>query len=84
MEIKKQVGVVLIIDRGQIGRKYFVIYDKMDSNINDLFVCCPVPDTLIDIPKEGWDKIPIPEYQKKVDSIFDKRLNDWLTQFFPR
>lgn len=66
------------------GERYFIIYNKNNPQNSELFLDCPVPDTLIDIPKEGWDKIPVPEYQKKVDSIFDKRLNGWLTQFFPR
>lgn len=70
-------------DIPKIGQKYFIAFNKENINQSVLFTNCPVPDSL-EIPLNGWDKIPIPEYQDEVDVYFDKMLNNGIYRLFPK
>lgn len=67
----------------QIGQKYFIAFSKENIDQSVLFTNCPVPDSL-EIPLNGWDEIPISEYQDEVDAYFDKMLNKRIYKLFPK
>ncbi|TXK77155.1 hypothetical protein [Mesonia sp. K4-1] len=46
--------------------KYFVVFNPKNPADNLIFLEIPVPDSLInEIPKNGWERIPI-EYEQKL------------------
>jgi hypothetical protein len=66
-----------------IGQKYFIIVNKNNIEQSVLLSNCPVPDSL-KISPNGWDKMPIPAYQKEVDAYFEQTLNSGLYKLFPK
>jgi|SRR5690606_20312473 len=52
------------------NNRYFIIYNKEKPHQSTFFVDCPVPDSIKNFPKNGWEKIPIPNYQSYVDDYF--------------
>ncbi|MDT8415359.1 MAG: hypothetical protein RQ735_08260 [Flavobacteriaceae bacterium] len=67
----------------KVGGRYFVIFNQKWAKNSELFVQLPVPDSIKKVPYGGWDKLPIPEYQKYVDDYFEKSNNNWFMRFIP-
>ena len=67
----------------KLGQKYFVVFNKENISQSVLLANCPIPDSL-DIPKNGWKKMPIPAYQKEVDAYFEENLNSGIYRLFPK
>ncbi len=65
-----------------LGQKYFIILNKENISQSVLLSNCPVPEDL-EIPPNGWGKMPIPEYQKEVDAYFEETLNSGIYKLFP-
>lgn len=66
-----------------LGTKYFILSSSQNMNHSILLSNCPVPDSL-EIPKNGWKKMPIPAYQKEVDAYFEENLNSGIYRLFPK
>jgi hypothetical protein len=66
-----------------LGQKYFIIVNKENIGQSVLLSNCPVPDSL-EIPPNGWYKMPFPEYQKEVDAYFEESLNTGIYKLFPK
>lgn len=70
-------------NKPELNSLYFVAFNKEKINQIILFSNCSVPDSL-DIPIDGWDKIPLPEYQNEIDFYFEKMLNKGVYKLFPK
>ncbi|PJB13490.1 MAG: hypothetical protein CO119_01290 [Flavobacteriales bacterium CG_4_9_14_3_um_filter_40_17] len=79
----KQTGYSRDKKKRKIGGRFFVIFNKNNPKSSELFVNLPVPDSIQKAPYGGWDKIPIPEYQKYVDDFFKKATDNWFMKFIP-
>jgi len=79
----KQTGYSKDKKKRKVGSRFFVIFNKNRPKSSELFVNLPVPDSIQKAPYGGWDKIPIPEYQKYVDDYFEKITNNWFTRMIP-
>lgn len=66
-----------------IGGRYFVVFNDKNPSICEMFTKLPVPDSIRKAPYGGWDKLPIPEYQKYVDNYLEKATNNWFMRFIP-
>lgn len=44
--------------RSYIGKKFVVRYNISDPKLNRLMINCPVPDSIVSIPAEGWEHPP--------------------------
>jgi hypothetical protein len=47
-----------LIKKDDIGKRYFVKFEKKNPNSNGLQAKKPVPDCITEVPPEGWDTIP--------------------------
>ena len=56
------------------GAKYFIAYNRNNPEQSELFVDCPVPDSIIITPYRGMDNVPIPKYQEIINKYY-KSLN---------
>lgn len=66
-----------------LGQKYFIVVNEENISQSVLLANCPVPDSL-EIPKNGWKKMPIPAFQKEVDAYFEENLNSGIYKLFPK
>ncbi len=41
-----------------IGGKFVVRYNISDPKLNRLMINCPVPDSIVSVPAEGWEHPP--------------------------
>lgn len=46
---------------GYRGKRFFVIFNPNDPNNCSLLSYNPVPDSIISVPSEGWEKLPVGE-----------------------
>ncbi|SIT84615.1 hypothetical protein [Pontibacter indicus] len=44
---------------GEKGKRYFVKFSSDNPDFSDFLQDMPVPDTIKDVPAEGWETIPI-------------------------
>lgn len=65
------------------GGRYFVVFNDRNPSICEMFTNLPVPDSIQKAPYEGWNKLPIPEYQKNIDNYFEKATNSWFMRMIP-
>lgn|GEM_PF-842206 len=79
----RTTGYSLDKKKRKIGGRFFVIFNKNRPKNSELFVQLPVPDSIQKAPYGGWDKLPIPEYQKYVDDYFEKATHNWFMRFIP-
>ena len=45
-------------DKFSLGDRYFVSYNNYDPARNFLEIQHPVPDTITEVPENGWQKLP--------------------------
>lgn len=63
----------------KVGDKYIVEFSKDKIDLSEALLHYPIPDTLsIEIPAEGWSKIPeeLKKYRRKRMELFG--LYDWF------
>lgn len=65
------------------GERYFVVFNNKNPTDCEMFTVLKVPDSIQKAPYGGWEKIPIPDYQKYVDDYFEKATNNWFMKFIP-
>lgn len=65
------------------GSRYFVVFNDKNPKICEMLTSLKVPDSIQKAPYGGWDKIPIPEYQKYVDEYLEKSTNNWFLKLIP-
>lgn len=52
-------------EKKHLHKRFYVMYDPDDPQNSELQIAFPVPDSIIEAPPEGWDKIPnIPDWQQ--------------------
>ncbi|MFD2907431.1 hypothetical protein ACFSX9_01660 [Flavobacterium ardleyense] len=59
---------------GNIGKSYFCIINPKNINKSVLLVDYPVPDSISKSPYNGWKKIPVLDYQVKVDEYLKTNI----------
>ena len=65
-------------NEGIIGKSYFCIINSKNLKNSILLVDCPIPDSILKSPYNGWKKIPIPDYQIKVDNYFKSNIENFF------
>lgn len=65
-----------------IGKNYYIIYNSMNPDESICFLNLEVPDSLNNLSGE-LNKIPIENYQKKVDSFIMATFLGGVNKYFP-
>lgn len=57
-------------NKGKKGKLYFVIFNPKNPTQSRLLMNIPVPDTIKEIPENGWKELPITHDEKMIRKGF--------------